>query len=49
MMLMEGSQQGTIENDENEIIQNVFNMNDTSAEEVSTAGATWSACTWRTT
>lgn len=36
MMLMEGSQQGTIENDENEIIQNVFNMNDTSAEEVST-------------
>ena len=36
MMLMEGSQQGTIENDENEIIQNVFDMNDTSAEEVST-------------
>ena len=36
MMLMEGSQQGTIENDEIEIIQNVFNMNDTSAEEVST-------------
>ena len=36
MMLMEGSQQGTIENDENEIIQNVFDMNDTTAEEVST-------------
>ena len=36
MMLMGGSQQGTIENDENEIIQNVFDMNDTTAEEVST-------------
>lgn len=36
MMLMEGSQQGTIENDENEIIQNVFDLNDTTAEEVST-------------
>ncbi len=36
MMLMEGSQQGTIENDENEIIQNVFELNDTTAEEVST-------------
>ena len=31
MMLMEGSQQGTIENDENEIIQNVFDLNDTTA------------------
>ena len=36
MKLMEGAQQGTIETDENEIIQNVFDMNDTSAEEVST-------------
>ena len=36
MMLMEGSQQGTIQNDENEIIQNVFELNDTTAEEVST-------------
>ena len=36
MKLMEGAQQGTIETDENEIIQNVFELNDTTAEEVST-------------
>lgn len=36
MMLSEGSQQGTIAKDETEIIQNVFDFDDTSAEQICT-------------
>lgn len=36
MMLSEGSQQGTIAKDETEMIQNVFDFNDTSAEQICT-------------
>lgn len=36
MMLLEGNEQGTIQEDENEIIQNVFEFNDTDVEEICT-------------
>lgn len=36
MMLLEGNEQGTIQEDENEIIQNVFEFNDTDIEEICT-------------
>ncbi len=36
MMLDEGDEQGTIQKDENEIIQNVFELNDTDIEEICT-------------
>ena len=36
MMLAEGKEQGTIQNEESKLIQNVFEFNDTTAEQVST-------------
>ncbi len=36
MLLMEGNEQGVIESQENEIIQNVFEFNDTTVEEICT-------------
>ena len=36
MMLAEGKEQGTIQKEESKLIQNVFEFNDTTAEQVST-------------
>lgn len=36
MMLTEGKQQGTIQTEENQMIQNIFEFDDTSADQVST-------------